>query len=369
MSVSGTVRAAVKVDVERIEIQSFARPAIGADAALLRVESCGVGGSDPELYRWPNHAPVIMGHENVGTIEEIGDVAARRWGVRPGDRVALHEYLPCWHCHWCRRGDFRLCEEADFFLVKDRFRTLRFGMSDCRIAPHLWGGFAEYLYLPFNSVIHRIPADLPADLATLAIPFGNGFQWAVLDGGAGPGKTVLVFGPGQQGLGCAFAAKAAGAICVILVGHSRDRNRLDLALQLGADVVIDAEREDLKERVKSLTGGRGVDVVVDTTGDPSGQIAADAVALAAKGAQLSLNGLSHKVSVGDLKRLYLTVRAPRGHSYTAVQMALDYLNAQRSRLSVLCTHRYGLDAVDTAIRATAGRGIEGAVHVTVDPRA
>lgn len=366
---TGRVRAAVKVDVERTELQTFERPRLAADTALLRVESCGVGGSDPELYRWANHAPVIMGHESVGTIEEIGELAARRWGVRAGDRVALHEYLPCWHCRWCRQGDFRLCEEADFFLVKDRFNTLRFGMSDCRIPPHLWGGFAEYLHLPFNAVVHRLPADLPAELATLAIPLGNGFQWAVLDGGAGPGKTVLVFGPGQQGLGCVFAAKAAGALSVIVVGHTRDRARLDLALHLGADVAIDAELEDLKGRVRHLTDGRGVDVVVDTTGDPTGQIAADAVALAAKGAQLNLNGLSRQVSIGDVKRLYLTVRAPRGHSYRAVQTALDYLSAQRSRLAALVSHSYGLDHVDTAIRATAGRGVEGAIHVTVNPHA
>jgi threonine dehydrogenase-like Zn-dependent dehydrogenase len=362
-----TIRAAVKIDVERTEIRTFARPPVPVDGALLRVEASGVGGSDPELYRWANHAPVIMGHESVGVIDEIGTVAAERWGVKVGDRVALHEYLPCWHCHWCRQGDFRLCEVADFFLVKDRFSTLRFGMSDCRIAPHLWGGFAEYLYLPFNSVMHKIPKDLPAKLATLAIPLGNGFQWAVLDGGAGPGKTVLVFGPGQQGLGCVFAAKAAGAFCVVLVGHTRDQSRLDLGKKVGADVVIDAEREDLRKRLHELTGGRGVDVVVDTTGDPTGQVAADAVALAAKGAQLNLNGLGQKVSVGDIKKLYLNVRAPRGHSYTAVEMALRYLHARQDVFLPLCSHSYPLDKTDTAIKATAAREVQGAVHVTVDP--
>jgi threonine dehydrogenase-like Zn-dependent dehydrogenase len=361
------IRAAVKIDVERTEIQTFERPRIPLDGALLRVESCGVGGSDPELYRWPNHAPVIMGHETVGTLDEIGDIAATRWGVKRGDRVALHEYLPCWHCKWCRQGDFRLCEEVDFFLVKDRFSTLRFGMSDCRIPPHLWGGYAQYLYLPFNSVMHKIPADMPARLATLAVPLGNGFQWAVLDGGAGPGKSVLVFGPGQQGLGCAFAAKAAGALCVILVGRTRDRSRLDLSLRMGVDVAIDADQESLMERVRAATGGRGVDVVVDTTGDPTGQVATDAVALAAKGAHLNLNGLGQKVSIGDIKKLYLTVRAPRGHSYTACEMALRYAYANQRMFAEVCSHSYALEQVDMAIKATAGREVEGAIHVTVDP--
>ena len=109
-----------------------------------------------------------MGHENVGTIEEIGDVAARRWGVRPGDRVALHEYLPCWHCHWCRQGDFRLCEEADFFLVKDRFRTLRFGLNACDFDIH-----SVYTFAP--SIEHDDPLVRHYQLMRRYQPF----LWAV----------------------------------------------------------------------------------------------------------------------------------------------------------------------------------------------
>ncbi len=361
------VTAAVKIDVEQTELQTFERPAIPSDAGLLRIESAGVGGSDPELYRTPNHAPVIMGHENVGVLEEVGGIAARRWGLAPGDRIALHEYLPCWHCKWCRQGDFRLCEEVDFFVIKDRAATLRFGMSRSTVEPHLWGGYAQYLYVPLNAVIHKLPQGMDARLATLAIPFGNGFQWAVLDGGAGPGRTVLVFGPGQQGLGCVFAAKACGAMTVILAGQTRDRARLDLSLRIGADVAVDTQQEDLDKAVMAATGGRGVDVVVDTTGDPSGEIAAAAVRLAAKGANLNLNGLGQAVSIGDIKKGYFTVRAPRGHSYHAVDMALRYLAASRLPVSEVCSHDFGLDQVHEAILATAGRGVEGAVHVTVDP--
>lgn len=237
------VQAAVKTGVEITEIQTFERPEARFDTALLRIESGGVGGSDPETYRKPNHAPVIMGHENVGVLEVVGEVAAVRWGVKPGDRVALHEYLPCWHCRWCLQGDYRLCEEVDFFLIKDRLNTPRFGMCTSTIAPHLWGGFAQYMHLPANTVLHKIPLEMNARQATLAIPLGNGFQWAVLDGGAGPGKSVLVFGPGQQGLGCTLAAKACGAALVILAGQTRDAARLALGLSLGADVVVDTDQE------------------------------------------------------------------------------------------------------------------------------
>lgn len=362
-----SVRAAVKIDIERVAIRTFEWPHIGPDAGLLRVEAAGVGGSDPEMYRKANSAPCIMGHENAGTIAELGDIAAKRWGLEVGDRVALHEYLPCWHCEWCKQGDFRLCMEADFFNVKDQFNTLRFGTCNCEIPPHLWGGFSEHLYLPPNAVMHKIPNDLPATLATLAIPLGNGVQWACLDGGAGPGKTVLVFGPGQQGLGCALAAKAAGALCVILAGLSRDRKRLDLGLRLGADHAVNVEEENLKQRVMQLTNGAGVDVVVDTTGDPTGEIAARAIELSAKGAYLNLNGLRQSVPIGEIKKRYLTVRAPRGHSYRAVDLALRYIASGRWPLKDMCSHEFALDEVDAAIKATAGVGVEGAIHVTVNP--
>ncbi|MCW3838312.1 zinc-binding dehydrogenase [Sphingomonas canadensis] len=363
------IRAAVKTDIETSVIREFERPRIGLDDGLLRVESSGVGGSDPEMYRRANTAPCIMGHEVVGTVEELGEAAAKRWGLRPGDRIALHEYLPCWHCHWCLQGDFRLCMEADFFNVKDRFNTLRYGTCNAGIAPHLWGGFAEHLYLAPNAVIHRIPADMDARHATLAVPLGNGVQWAVLDGGAGMGKTVLVFGPGQQGLGCVLAAKAAGSAFVILAGMTRDRARLDLSLDLGADLAVDVQEENLYAAVMAATGGRGVDVVVDTTGDPDGSIAAQAVALSAKGAWLSLNGLEASVPLGEIKKRYLTVRAPRGHSWRAVQTALDIVASRRWPVDKLCSHDFGLEGVHDAILATAGRGTEGAIHVTVSPGA
>jgi threonine dehydrogenase-like Zn-dependent dehydrogenase len=362
-----TVKAAVKVAPEQTEIRTFDRPYIPANAALLRIESAGVGGSDPELYRKPKHAPIIMGHENVGTIDELGAAAAAKWNVKVGDRVALHEYLPCMKCEWCLKAEYRLCMEVDFFNVKDRLNTLRFGMSSCDIVPHLWGGYAEYMYLPINTVLHRIPATLPARHATLAVPFGNGVQWAVVDGGAGPGKTVLVFGPGQQGLGCVLAAKEAGSKTVVLAGLTRDRSRLDLSLRLGADYAINVEEEDLQKRVMAITNGRGLDVVVDTTGDPTGEIAASAIVMAAKGATLSLNGLAQSVPIGEIKKRYLTIRAPRGRSYKAAETALIYIGSGKYPVDEVCSHDFGLHQVDAAIKATAGKTVAGAVHVTVNP--
>ncbi len=115
------------------------------------------------------------------------------------------------------------------------------------------------------------------------------------------------------------------------------------------------------------TQGKGVDVVVDTTGDPSGEVARAAVALAAKGAYLNLNGLDQSIAIGDIKKWYLTVRAPRGHSYRAVEMALQYLATTRYPVADVCSHDFALSETHRAILATAGREVQDAIHVTVDP--
>lgn len=363
---AGSVRAAVKVGVDLTELRDIARPVIGSDDALLRVEAAGVCGSDPSIYRRPGHGPAILGHENVGVIEELGELAARRWGVRAGDRVAVEEYLPCWHCAWCLAGDFRICPEADMVNPD----MVRFGMEELGHAPGLWGGFAEYCYLPHNTVMHRVDPSVPGDQATLAIPLGNGIQWACYDGGAGPGKTVLVMGPGQQGLGCAIAARGFGAEQVIISGMSRDAKRLDVALRLGADATIDVEQDDLVDKVMELTGGRGVDVVVDTTSDTTGENARIALAVASrKQATLVLQGTGpvDGFPLGEVKKKYATVRSIRGHSYAAVEQALRWITAGRFPFAEMCTSTYGLDGVHTAIKATAGIGVQDAIHVTVDP--
>jgi threonine dehydrogenase-like Zn-dependent dehydrogenase len=359
------ILAAVKVAPERTELREFDRPSIPADAGLLRVEAAGVGGSDPEFYRSPKAIPAVMGHENVGRIEAMGEFAAARWGLVRGDRVALQEYLPCWQCKWCRQGEYRLCPQSDFF---NAVKPKRFGQMESTEPPHLWGGYAQFMYLPNNIVFHRFPDHVPSYLATLAVPLGNGWQWAVIDGGVAPGRSVLVFGPGQQGLGCIIAAKLAGASQVILAGMgSRDGARMALAPRLGADIVIDVEKEDLKDRVRALTGGDGVDVVVDTTGDPTGQIVADSIAVAAKGAQLNLNGLEQSVPLMAMKKFAFTVRTPRGRSYRAVELALRVIASGRLPLAEMCSHRFALADTHKAIMATAGREIADAIHVTVEP--
>jgi len=97
------------------------------------------------------------------------------------------------------------------------------------VAPSLWGGFSQYLYLPPNAILHKIPAHVPATQAALFVPLANGMQWAYLQGGAAPGKTVVIQGPGQMGLASVVAAREAGSPCIIVSGLTKDEKRFEVA--------------------------------------------------------------------------------------------------------------------------------------------
>src|SRR5207244_2903493 len=139
------------------------------------------------------------------------------------------------------------------------------GYAAIDIKPSRWGGFSHYVYLPLNAVLHRVPKKLTPEEAGIATPMSNGVQWTIFDGGVGYGTSVLIQGPGQQGMCCAMAASQAGASLVIVTGTSRDARRLEVARSMGANHVIDVHQEDAFARVMEITEDRGVDVVVDCT--------------------------------------------------------------------------------------------------------
>ena len=130
----------------------------------------------------------------------------------------------------------------------------------------MWGGFAQYLYLPWNAVVHHVPKGVTPELAGLVTPMANGVEWSLFDGGVGYNSTVLIQGPGQQGLSQTVICKQAGASLIVLTGTSKDAARMEVAKALGADHVIDVQKKrDALARIMEITGGKGVDVVLDCT--------------------------------------------------------------------------------------------------------
>jgi threonine dehydrogenase-like Zn-dependent dehydrogenase len=365
-----SVLAAVRVAPSTTEIRELPMPELSDDAALLKVEVAGICGTDVKMYaKPPFEHPVIMGHENVGTIASAGEKFKQLHGVAEGDRVFVEHYVGCYNCEWCRIGEYRHCEATDWRTNSD---ARRYGYTSANNPGTLWGGFSEYMYLPWNAVLHRVPEEVSAELAGLVTPLSNGIEWALLAAGVGYADTVLIQGPGQQGLSQVVACKQAGASNIILTGTTRDKARLDLALDLGADAVIDIEQVDPLEAVMDLTGGRGVDVVLDCTSRAGVKpVLLGIDALKRREGTLLIQGELAAFPDFPVKKLTekaITIKSARGHSYRACELALQQLGSGRFPLERLSTHRFALDQVDHAIRALAGdTAEENVIHISLMP--
>jgi len=363
------VLAAVRTGPGTTEFREYPMPDVPDDGALLRVEVAGICGTDVKMYARPAiPGPVIMGHENVGVIVVAGSAFRERQGVAEGDRVFVEHYVPCRRCEWCHLGEYRHCEATDWRTNPD---ARRYGYTSAEHPYHLWGGFAGYLFLPWNAVLHKVPATVPAELAGIVTPMSNGIEWALFDAGVGYDSTVLIQGPGQQGLAQTVACKQAGASLIIVTGTGRDAARLALARRLGADHVIDVQAADPLARVLDITGGKGVDVVLDcTSGAGVAPVLLGVEALKRRGGTLLVQGEMAAFPDFPLKRLTekaITVRSARGHSYRACELAVAQLASGRFPLELLTTHTYGLRDVDRAIRAVGGGLDDDVIHVSVLP--
>ena len=213
------VLAAVRVGPSKTEIREYPMPDIPEDARLMKMEVAGICGTDVKLYKTPpTNEPVIMGHENIGTIAKAGREFTRRKGFKEGDLVFVEHYVMCGKCEWCHLGQYRHCENTDWRNNPD---AIRYGYTSAEKAPHLWGGFAQYVYLPWNAVVHHVPKGVTPELAGLVTPMANGVEWSLFDGGVGYNSTVLIQGPGQQGLSQTVICKQAGASLIIVTGTAQ----------------------------------------------------------------------------------------------------------------------------------------------------
>jgi threonine dehydrogenase-like Zn-dependent dehydrogenase len=346
-----TTLAAVLVGVNQFDVQELAIPEIPQDGGLLKVEACGVCGSDARIRERIDGGPKIMGHENVGHVARLGRVAAERWQLKEGDRVALEEYVTCGVCRWCRSGYFRYCALTSTGLSGP---PLRYGSTPMSVWPGLWGGYSEYLYIHPGAVIHRLPTHVPADLATVFLPLANGVELACGYGGARIGSSILIQGPGEHGLACAMAAKAAGATCIIVAGLGVDTSRLEIARRVGAHYTVNVESEELVSRVRDITAGEGVDIVVNITAAGSDTIE-QGLACASKVATIVISDAGKEtLREASFGRRELTIKSANGHSYAACEQAIAMIASGLFPIAALSTKPYSLNQAAEAIDAVAG---------------
>jgi alcohol dehydrogenase len=365
VSTARSARALVLEQPRTLVRRELPVPEHGDDDAVLRVEACGLCGTDHEQYT--GHLPAgfafVPGHETVGVVEGIGDAAARRWGVASGDRVAVEVFQSCRVCDACRAGAYQRCERHGLgdmygFIPVDR-------------PPGLWGGYAEHQYLGPDAIVHRVPGGVDPVVATLFNPIGAGVRWAVTVPGTRSGDVVAVLGPGVRGLSAAAAAKTAGAGFVMVTGRGeRDRGRLEVAGDFGADLAVDVAEADPVRALRDATGGLA-DVVVDVTAKAP-EALAQAVALARPAGTVVVAG-TRGGPVPQFEPDHVVFKELRiigalGVDSTAYRAALELLARDRYPFADLPRRVVGLGDAEDLIRSLAGEGdVLPPVHGVIVP--
>lgn len=362
-----SARALVLEEPRRLEPRPLPVPEIGDDDGLLRVEACGLCGTDHEQFTgelWGGF-PFVPGHEIVGVIDAVGPGAAARWGVSTGDRVAVEVFQSCRECDECRVGEYRRCARhglADMY-----------GFVSVETAPGLWGGYSEHLYLAPDAQLLAVPAGLDPVTATLFNPVGAGIRWAVTVPGTRPGDAVAVLGPGIRGLAAVAALRGIGAGPILVTGAGeRDAPRLALARELGADMTVDVERDDPVRALRDLTGGPLADVVLDVTAKAPGAFG-QAVALARPGGTVVLAGTRGSMETPGFHPDTIVYKELRlfgalGVDVTAYRAAFDLLDSDASPFRDLAHATAGLDGAADLVRTMAGETEgERPVHAVVVP--
>ncbi len=359
-----TTTSAVLVAPETFELREFPLPTIGDDDGLLRLELAGVCGSD--VLHWGGHSavsrnlPAILGHEIVGRIEQVGRSAARRWGVAAGDRVIVEASFGCGLCELCLRGRYQMCAAGQGYG----------GRISASVSPHLWGAYGQHLYLPPRARVHRVGDAISPEVGVvIGAVLANGVRWIQSIGGTGIGDTVVVFGPGPQGLAAVIAAHAAGASRIFAVGLAGEHARLAFARDCGATDTLTFDQHTV-EAITDLTDGRLADVVIDVTGSAnSPAVAAEVVRPLGT---LVMAGSTAAASVelpwNELVRKEVRAQGVNSHEQAAVRAAIALAASGRYPLERMVTHRSPLESTGDAVRLIRhAAASDGVIKAILDP--
>jgi 2-desacetyl-2-hydroxyethyl bacteriochlorophyllide A dehydrogenase len=328
---------------------------------LVRVDAIAVCATDIEIMRHgvpamidgdlPFNKGFTPGHEYMGTVVRLGPSVDE---FQVGDRVAVEVHAGCGRCPRCREGMYTSCLNYGYRAKGHRAN----GFSTD-------GGFAEYAVNNINTII-RIPDDMSDAEATLIVTAGTAMYGLDVMGGIIAGEAVAVIGPGPIGLTGVGVAKALGAQPVILTG-TRDQ-RLEKGKRLGADHVVNASREDPVEAVQRITGGRGVQYVLECSG--ASNALNEAARMVNRGGRICLAAFPAEpvpVDLAYLVRNNIYVFGIRGEGKSATHRAAALIAQKRFDAKSIHTHTFSLAEVPTAIRYARDR-IEDAIKVVVQIR-
>lgn len=356
-----TMKAWVLGNPEELAFVEKPVPEPGPAEVLVRVDAIAVCATDIEIIRHgipamidgelPFNKNFTPGHEYMGTVVRLGPSVDE---FQIGDRVAVEVHAGCGRCPRCREGMYTSC--LNYGYREKGHRANGFSTD---------GGFAEYAVNSLNTIIH-IPDDMTDAEATLIVTAGTAMYGLDVMGGIIAGEGVVVIGPGPIGLMGVGVAKALGAQPVILTG-TRD-GRLEMGKQLGADEAINVNREDPVAAVQRITGGKGVQYVLECSGAPNALN--EAGRMVNRGGRICLAAFpedSVPVDLAHLVRNNIYVFGIRGEGRSATHRAAALMAQKRFDATIIHTHTFPLDEVPTAMRYARER-IDGAIKVVVQIR-
>jgi L-iditol 2-dehydrogenase len=314
------MRAVVKLQrgPGHVALRDVPEPRAGRGQVKIAVVAAGICGTDLHILKdeFPSWPPVILGHEFAGTVAAVGEGVE---GLAPGDPVvAQTPAVWCGRCRYCLSGHFLMCATK---------RSIGYGVD---------GAFASHLVVPARTV-HRLPPGIDLEAAALCEPAACAVRAVCERAQVAAGDRVLVTGSGPIGLLVMQAAKAQGArVCI--TGTRADAQRLATARALGADLVVDVEREDLPEALRGFAGDEGVDLAFECSGAPAA-LAASLQAVRRQGTlvQVGLFGRSFENDYEQVAMKELTVLGSYGHVHTSWRRAIALIADGRIQTKPLIT--------------------------------
>jgi threonine dehydrogenase-like Zn-dependent dehydrogenase len=353
-----TMRATVFHGIDDIRVEEVPKPRAGPGQAVIRVTMTTICGTDLHIVRgeYPVKPGLIIGHEPVGVIDELGVGVT---GYKIGDRVLVGAITPCGQCNACLAGNLSQCGHGSGY---EAIGGWRFGNT-------INGAQAEYLLVPYAQAnLAKIPESVTDEQVVLLADIASTGIGGAESGGVKIGDAVAVFAQGPIGLCASLGAKLMGAALVI--GVDGDDHRIAMARKLGVDVVIDYRTVDVIEEIRRLTGGTGVDVAIEALGDQSTFESALRV-LRPGGTLSSLGVYSGKLQVpydafaaglGD--HHIVTTLCPGGKE--RMRRLIEMVRRGKLDLRPLITHRFKLADINEAYKVFGERR-DGVMKVAITP--
>lgn len=337
------------------EVTTVPVPVPGEGEVLCRIDAVAICGSDPEIIHgglpgiWPPAYPFIAGHEWAGTVVVKGPGV---YGIETGDRVAGEAHKGCGFCDNCLKGRYTLCLNYG----KPGTGHRHYGFTS-------QGAYAQYNAYHQKSIT-KLPEQVSFKEAAMCDTAGVALHGLELTGVI-PGSTVAVIGPGPIGMMAMKLAKAMGAGRVIVVGRMP---RLQMALELGADEIVDFSKCDPVEEVRKLTGGLGVSLAVECSGAPGTII--QALKMCNKGGKAVMLGVAKDGDTEAIPLKYtthneLTLYGSRANPDVSKKV-ISMIASKRIEVEKMVTHTFPLAEIGKAFE-TFEKRLDGAMKVVIYP--